>query len=152
MHAKDASEVLDQKVKLEKQYANYQKQSKENISNLTQNIIELTKQNKDLNLEKDKVDLKLVLLIGERDKMKQRITKLKNRKGKVDQGIKMCKNCGREFHNDNNFNWSCRVHRTPEYGGELWWCCGKIGKDVPGCKFAKHESKEDDDEDDEEDL
>ena len=62
----------------------------------------------------------------------------------------MCKNCGREYHTDKNFNWSCRVHRTPEYGGEMWWCCGKIGKDVPGCKFAKHESKEDDDEDDEE--
>ena len=30
----------------------------------------------------------------------------------------------------------------------MWWCCGKPGKDSPGCKFAKHESKEDEDEED----
>ena len=30
----------------------------------------------------------------------------------------------------------------------MWWCCGKKGKDVPGCKFAKHETKEDEDDDD----
>ena len=101
--------------------------------------------------EKEKVEKKFALLMGERDKMKQRILKLKNRKGKVDQGIKMCKNCGREFHNENNFNWSCRVHRTPEYGGEMWWCCGKRGADVPGCKFSRHETKEDDDDEDDED-
>ena len=27
----------------------------------------------------------------------------------------------------------------------MWWCCGKRGKDQPGCKFQKHESKDDDD-------
>ena len=25
----------------------------------------------------------------------------------------------------------------------MWWCCGKRGKDQPGCKFSKHESKDD---------
>mmetsp|Transcript_37135 Transcript_37135/g.56994 ORF Transcript_37135/g.56994 Transcript_37135/m.56994 type:complete len:113 (+) Transcript_37135:1954-2292(+) len=28
----------------------------------------------------------------------------------------------------------------------MWWCCGKRGKNEPGCKFSKHESKEDDEE------
>jgi len=33
----------------------------------------------------------------------------------------------------------------------MWWCCGKRDKDAAGCKFSKHESKEDDDlEEDEE--
>ena len=41
-----------------------------------------------------------------------------------------------------NFNWSCRVHAS-DFGGEMWWCCGKNGKDQPGCKFSKHASKED---------
>jgi len=27
-----------------------------------------------------------------------------------------------------NFNWSCRMHQS-EWGGEMWWCCGKRGKD-----------------------
>lgn len=34
-----------------------------------------------------------------------------------------------------------------EFGGEMWWCCGKTTKDAPGCKFSKHLSKEDEDED-----
>ena len=79
------------------------------------------------------------------DKMKQRIIKLKSRKGKIDLGIKMCRNCGKEFHEKENFNWSCRTHQS-EHGGEMWWCCGKRGKEQPGCKFSKHECKEDDDE------
>jgi hypothetical protein len=28
----------------------------------------------------------------------------------------------------------------------MWWCCGKDVKEAPGCKFSKHESKEDDEE------
>ena len=28
----------------------------------------------------------------------------------------------------------------------MWWCCGKRGIDAPGCKFSKHESKDDFDE------
>ena len=29
----------------------------------------------------------------------------------------------------------------------MWWCCGKNSKEAPGCKFSKHESKEDDEDD-----
>ena len=85
-------------------------------------------------------------MVDERDKMKHRIVKLKMRKGKVDYNIKMCKNCGKEFPEKENLNWSCRTH-TYDYSGEMWWCCGKRGKDQPGCKFSKHETKEDDDDD-----
>jgi hypothetical protein len=77
--------------------------------------------------------------------MKQRIVKLKSRKGKVDQGIKMCKKCSQEYHENENFNWSCRTHAY-DYGGEIWWCCGKRGKEQLGCKFNKHFSKDDDEE------
>ena len=27
----------------------------------------------------------------------------------------------------------------------MWWCCGKLGIQAIGCKFSKHESKDDDD-------
>jgi hypothetical protein len=86
-------------------------------------------------------------MIDEREKMKIRIHKLKNRKGKIDYGIKMCRNCGKEFPEKENFNWSCRTHQY-DYNGEMWWCCGKKGKDQPGCRWSKHETKEDDEEDD----
>ena len=42
--------------------------------------------------------------------------------------------------------WSCRQHYG-EYSGEMWWCCGKQGKEQLGCKYSSHESKDDEDED-----
>lgn len=60
----------------------------------------------------------------------------------MDQGLRQCKNCCNEYNEKENFNWSCRMHQS-EWGGEMWWCCGKRGKDAAGCKFSKHESKDD---------
>lgn len=60
----------------------------------------------------------------------------------------MCKNCGQEFNERDNYNWSCKTHYS-EYGGEMWWCCLKKGIRAPGCKSQKHESKDDDDDMDE---
>lgn len=73
--------------------------------------------------------------------MKRNIVKLVQRKGKFDSDAKVCKNCNKEFNEKENFNWSCRVHQS-EWGGEMWWCCGKRGKEQPGCKFSKHETKD----------
>ena len=108
------------------------------------------KDNKDLtaDLEKTKEDLERTIkqskqLQMERDKMKQRITKLKNRRFRIEDNQKICKKCGKEYLEKENYNWSCRTHQS-EWGGEMWWCCGKNTKEAPGCKFSKHESKEDD--------
>ena len=62
----------------------------------------------------------------------------------------MCKKCGKEYNEKDNYQWSCRMH-LGEYSADeqIHWCCGKIGKDAPGCKFSAHESKEDEDDDDE---
>ena len=56
--------------------------------------------------------------------MKARITKLISRKGKFDSGLKTCKNCGKEYNEKENFNWSCTQH-IGDWGGQMWWCCGK---------------------------
>lgn len=78
----------------------------------------------------------------ERDKMKERIKKLKSKRGKFDAFSKTCKFCAKDYNEKENFNWSCRIHQGV-WSGELWWCCGKDQKDQPGCKYSKHESKED---------
>ena len=59
--------------------------------------------------------------------------------------MKTCKNCTKEFNEKENFNWSCRTHQS-EWGGEMWWCCGKTTKEALGCKFRKHETKDDEEE------
>ena len=84
------------------------------------------------------------LIIQEKEKLKQRITKLIQRKGKFESSNKTCKKCTKEYNEKENFNWSFRTHQS-DWGGEMWWCCGKREKEQPGCKFSKHESKEDDD-------
>jgi len=85
--------------------------------------------------------------------LKIRIKKIKLKKGKIDTGIKMCKNCKKEYKDNENFSWKCRTHRS-EYSKEddLWWCCLKKGMDNKGCKLQKHESLEDEDDEDIEDA
>jgi hypothetical protein len=61
-----------------------------------------------------------------------------------------CRHCGAEYTEAENFNWSCRTHQSEFGAGEIWWCCGKLGKDAIGCRFRKHVYKDDDVDDDEE--
>ena len=75
-------------------------------------------------------------------KMKEKLDRLKQHKFRVNVEFKICKNCGREYTEKENFNWSCRTHSS-EYN-LMWWCCGKERKDTPGCNISKHLCKEDD--------
>jgi hypothetical protein len=82
-----------------------------------------------------------MIVVNERDALRKILNKMIKR-GRFDDGIKTCKTCGKEYNEKENFNWSCRTHRS-EWGGEMWWCCGKRGLDQPGCKYSKHETKND---------
>ena len=55
----------------------------------------------------------------------------------------VCKKCAKEFIEKENFNWSCRTHKS-EWSGDMWWCCGKRTKEAAGCKYGKHEIKDED--------
>lgn len=61
----------------------------------------------------------------------------------------MCKNCKKEYKENENYKWKCRTHRS-EYSKEddLWWCCLKKGIDNKGCKLQKHECLEDEEDED----
>ena len=102
----------------------------------------LTENEKHVN-QINKSEKEIKLLREYQDKLKQHLKKKINKGKMVDNGIRQCKNCLKEFSEKENYNWSCRVHQS-EWGGEMWWCCGKRDKDHPGCKFSKHETKEDD--------
>jgi peptidoglycan hydrolase CwlO-like protein len=59
--------------------------------------------------ENQKLDKLVKSLQNERDKMRQRIQKLKSRRiFNINQ--KICKLCGKEYLEKENFNWSCRTH------------------------------------------
>jgi hypothetical protein len=56
---------------------------------------------------------------------------------------KICENCGVEFNEQDNFNWSCLTHKS-EYGEDMWWCCGKKGEKAKGCMKQKHVERDHD--------
>lgn len=104
----------------------------------------------------NRLEKKHQLISKERDSLKLKnivlVNKTKNRATDIDI-FKLCRHCGLEYSEKENFNWSCRQH-TSVWGGSVWWCCGKTDKNNLGCKFDKHREKADeehgDDEDDEE--
>jgi len=51
---------------------------------------------------------------------------IKEYKDKEYTHLFQCKNCQKDYLENENFNWSCRTHQS-DYGGEIWWCCGKTG-------------------------
>ena len=68
----------------------------------------------------------------DQEKLRQRISQLRQNRTNVSNILsKFCKNCKREYQEKDNLNWSCRVHRS-EWGGDIWWCCGKTTKGAPG--------------------
>eukprot|EP00347_Sterkiella_histriomuscorum_P014023 403362455 len=95
--------------------------------------------------ELSRLTKQMQVLITEREKFKVKLLKLKKRKN-IDFNQKTCRNCGQDFVELENYNWSCRTHRS-EFGGEMWWCCGKHHKDAPGCKYTKHITKDEDEDD-----
>ena len=73
--------------------------------------------------------------------LKKRIEKMKSSTFRA-ADIRLCRTCHKEFNEKENYNWSCRTHQS-DFGGVMWWCCGRRNKEDPGCKYSKHESRDD---------
>ncbi|TNV87212.1 hypothetical protein FGO68_gene4183 [Halteria grandinella] len=82
----------------------------------------------------------LKLAVAEVMGLRKRIDKLKFMNIKV-FNQKICRNCQQEYNDTENYNWSCRTH-PGEFGGVIWWCCGRKNKDDAGCRFGAHEPKD----------
>jgi hypothetical protein len=82
--------------------------------------------------------------VTQKNKLKTRLKRISKQVGKVDVSVKMCNNCGTEFNEKDNYNWSCLTHKS-DYGGEMWWCCGKKNINDKGCIKQKHVSSKEDD-------
>lgn len=76
---------------------------------------------------------------NEIDSLNIRIKKLQQRRH-ADLNKKICQNCTSEYDEEQNFNWSCCTH-TREWGGTIWWCCGKTERSAKGCNRKKHSSQ-----------
>lgn len=116
---------------------------KQRINDVEKELKDLKQSHKELeekfsNIQKNYKNMKV-----EMEKLQQRLIKMKRTRN-VNINQKICKKCQREYLESENFNWSCTTHQA-EWGGKMWWCCGKTSKDAQGCVFKKHESKEEED-------
>ena len=143
----DLKEMVEFKHRQEREKIMVAAHTKAKESKLQEDMTRYCNELESLQEENEKNVKNLKQLMMENSKLKQRIIKIKLKKGKIDKDIKMCRKCSKEYSDKENFNWSCRTHQY-EYSGEMWWCCGKRGIHQLGCSYAKHESKEDEDDED----
>lgn len=127
-YRRNTAQLLDIKIKLEKEKFTAMDTFKKRVFELDREMKKKTEEANDAFEQKVTLEKEKKLLIAEREKMKERIKKLKQRKGRFDIAQKVCKNCGKDYLEKENYNWSCRTHRS-EFSGEIWWCCGKENKD-----------------------
>jgi uncharacterized coiled-coil DUF342 family protein len=121
--------------------------SKEHIEKLKKELSTTVEQREDYKTKLSKIEKNYKDLTESYDKMRQKLKQWKQ-KGKQ-YGLneeKTCMKCRKTFTETENYNWSCKVH-TGAYSGEMYWCCGKKGKDATGCQSSKHVGKEEDEKD-----
>lgn len=116
---KDLGDIVKSRLLLIKDKELYARATKDRIAVLE---TELQQKNQSLLNQQDeffKLDKAYKSVMNERLKLKERLQRLKNKRLRVDVNQKLCKKCGREFLENENYNWSCRTHTT-EYG-IMWW-------------------------------
>ena len=126
-------ELASQKEILSKRYI-------EKLNTLTRQLEEAIESKEYAKAEHVKFEKRYKDLTDEYMKLRQRMKMYKFSSANQAED-KICKNCSKLYYETENFNWSCRVHPS-EWSGEIYWCCGKTEKDAPGCRTAKHASKE----------
>ncbi|OMJ90756.1 hypothetical protein SteCoe_6834 [Stentor coeruleus] len=112
---------------------------KEKLSSVQKDLQSAVEERESLNLKLTELDKKYQDLLEEFRKFRQKIKIRYTALSKNEE--KFCKNCQKSFYESENFNWSCKIHSS-KLSGDIFWCCGKLGKDAPGCIVSKHQAKE----------
>lgn len=90
-----------------------------------ENLVEVLRaKNEDLSDKLYKLDQASKQTIKERDRLRSKIIRMKNQQKIAFSVNKTCVNCKIDYRESENFNWSCRTHPS-DWGGTVWWCCGK---------------------------
>ena len=126
-------DLLNQKDKIQKAY-------KEKYISLSKELSLAIEEREFLKSKREESEKKFMDMSEEFKKYRQKMkVKYSNIQEKEE---KFCKNCQKSYYENENYNWSCRVHAS-KLNGDMYWCCGKSGKDSIGCIISKHSSKED---------
>ncbi|CAG9314039.1 unnamed protein product [Blepharisma stoltei] len=136
---KDSVELAELKSELQGQRDKIYKSFKDRVSYLEQELSKTQEESVTIKQEFSTLEKKFADISNEYNRMRQR---LKQFKFQSELEEKFCKNCQKPYIESENFNWSCKTHKS-KFSGDLYWCCGRAGKDAPGCVSSKHISKDD---------
>ena len=128
--------------------------SKEAITKLQKEYNQVIEQREEYKNKLNNLEKFITKLNDNYKTMRQKLKQWKQR-GARENEIRQCINCTRAFLETENYNWSCKRHNTKFHEEtQIYWCCGKKGREAEGCVISKHEAREDDedDKDKEEDL
>ena len=106
----DLKEVSDAREKLDKEKRKFIYIMNERVDQLEKTINIKNAEIETLKGDLSKVEKQYENMRTERDRLKVKIIKMKNRRLKTDIEEKMCKKCAKEYTENENFNWSCRTH------------------------------------------
>ena len=120
--------------------------TRDKVVQLQAELSSLTEEKESAAHSLEKTERKMKEILDENQRLRQKMKNNWMRRKANEATDQICRVCQKMYNEAENFNWSCRTH-FGDFGGEMWWCCGKPGREAPGCKVTKHVSKEDDDPD-----
>lgn len=146
-------EILKEKEEIEQDFSNLsklnemilshkermQKVAVERIKNLQKEVSQLREEKENLLESSEEAKKRLNEATEELKTLKTRQRKSKVIKSYGDE--KFCVNCLQVYKDQDNFNWSCRTHKS-QFSENRYWCCNAEGKNAPGCMFSKHSTNE----------
>lgn len=118
--------------------------AKDRLQQLQAEVVHLSESKALTAVSLEKHEKKLKEFADENDRLRQKMKNSRLKRKANESTEEICRVCQKLYSEMENFNWSCRTHYG-EFSGEMWWCCGKPGREALGCRLARHLSKEDED-------
>ena len=110
-------ELINSKKKAESEYEKLKLHLKEKNTKTKEFIEIITEEKEKLNNRLETSEYNYKVLNDDYEKLRKRIKQVKFLQPESDDD-KICKNCKRFFKEEENFNWSCKIH-TSQYSGEI---------------------------------
>jgi len=137
----DSYEVISMKDTLEDQRDRIQRVFKEKVNQMQTQIQNLLNEREELKEKVTSLENSVKQLSSDNLYIKNQLKKYKS--SHSNQTERQCTLCNLYYYENENFNWSCKTHKSRyiESAG-YYFCCGKKGESAPGCIKSKHVSGE----------
>lgn len=140
----DCEDFLSTKENFFKTHQKVLKSFKEKTRSVQSQLSQALYEKEQLKTKYSELDKKLFDSNKELKKLRKKLKSRKNKNFSIDEE-KFCSKCQKTYTEKDNFNWSCKTH-LGIIQNNIFWCCGKKGKDSDGCIVAKHQSNEEENE------